>query len=376
MKSVYEQMARNGLRTLAIARRVIVPQTELSEDAIEQQLILLGVVGIMDPPRPEVPDAVLLEESAGIQVIMITGDSAITARDIANQIGLNATQAVTEQELEAMDDAVLSEALQNPIVFARTTPEHKLRIVKLFQSQNKVVAMTGAGVNDAPALKQAEIGIAMGIRGTDVAKEASDIVLTDDNFSSIINAVEESRRQYNSIQKFVRYLLSFNTGEVIAILTNILIGGPLILLPVQILWVNLITDGITAVALGLEQVETDIMYRPPRDAHKPILDIAGINMVLGLGYYLGLATFWLFQTMLNTTGNPVLAQTMAFSGLIMIEKANILNFRALRTPLSTIEFFSNPWLLIALISMILLQVAAGLHPIITDRSAYCTARLG
>ena len=185
--------------------------------------------------------------------------------------------------IDTLDDDALRTALDEEVVVARVTPEHKLRIVSLLQNAGQVVAMTGDGVNDAPALKKADVGVAMGIRGTEVAKGASDMVLTDDNFASIVSAVEEGRRQYDNIQKFVRYLLSSNTGEVTAIFINILLGGPLILLPVQILWMNLVTDGVTSVALGLEPVEPGIMQRPPRDQRDPILDRRGILTILGLG---------------------------------------------------------------------------------------------
>jgi Ca2+-transporting ATPase len=293
-KSAYQAFAAEGLRTLALARRALPLGSSLEADAVENDLTLLGVVGIIDPPRPEVPEAIRRARTAGIHVIMITGDAPETALAIARRIGLHAERAVTGAELDAMDDNGLSQALEADAVFARTAPEHKLRLVTRLQQLGQLTAMTGDGVNDAPALKKADIGIAMGLRGTDVAKGAADLVLTDDNFASIIGAVEEGRRQYDNIQKFVRYLLSSNIGEVVAIFINILLGGPLILLPVQILWMNLVTDGLTAVALGLEPAERDIMRRPPRDPRAAILASGGVLTVLRLGGYIGLVTLGSF----------------------------------------------------------------------------------
>jgi P-type Ca2+ transporter type 2C len=208
----------------------------------------------------------------------------------------------------------------------------------------------------------------MGLRGTDVAKGASDMVLTDDNFASIIGAVEEGRRQYDNIQKFVRYLLSSNTGEVVAIFVNILLGGPLILLPVQILWMNLVTDGMTAVALGVEPVEKGIMHRPPRSPREPILDRLGILVILALGSYMGFGTLWLFHYYMgNGQENALaLAQTVAFTGLIVLEKINVFNFRSLGEPLAAIGFFSNPWLLLAWASSVGLQVCAVYVPFLQE----------
>ncbi len=353
-----DSMADQGLRTLAIARRSLPADTPLRADDVEQQLSLLGIVGIIDPPRPEVSQAVQRAYSAGIKLVMITGDAARTALAIANRIGIPASRAVEGSELSTMDDDALRLALKDEAVFARTTPEHKLRIVKLLQSEGHVVGMTGDGVNDAPALKKADIGIAMGLRGTDVAKGAADIVLTDDNFSSIINAVEEGRRQYDNIQKFVRYMLSSNTGEAVAIFANILLGGPLILLPVQILWMNLITDSLTALALGLESAEGDVMQRPPREPNHPILDRSAIGMIVGLGIYVGLATLWLFQHSLQAEVSVVWARTMAFNGIIVIELFNVLNFRTLRTPVTRVGLFSNRWMLLAIAITATLQACA------------------
>jgi len=374
--TAYQRLAETGLRTLALARRKLPQGITLDEKHVERDLTLLGIVGIIDPPRPEVPEAVRLAHTAGIRGLMITGDAPATALAIARIIDMPGKRAITGRELSRMDDDELRQALQEDVLFARTTPEDKLRIVELLQGMGHVVGMTGDGVNDAPALKRADIGIAMGLRGTDVAKNAADMVLTDDNFASIIGAVEEGRRQYDNIKKFVRYLLSSNLGEVVAIFVNILLGGPLILLPVQILWMNLVTDGMTAVALGLEPAEKGIMQRPPRAAREPILDRGGILRILLLGGYIGIATLWLFHHYLQD-GRPeqmMLAQTVAFTGIIMLEKMNVFNFRALQAPLSVIGFFSNRWVLLAWTVTIGLQVCAVYVPFL--QSALHTVPLG
>jgi Ca2+-transporting ATPase len=371
-----DMFAKRGLRILALARRTLPSDLTLGDERVETDLTLLGVVGIIDPPRPDVPAAVSTARSAGVQILMITGDAAPTALAIAERIGLASDRAVLGSELDSMGDAELIEALAQDAVFARTTPEHKLRIISILQERGHVVGMTGDGVNDAPALKRANIGIAMGLRGTDVAKGASDIVLTDDNFASIVGAIEEGRRQYDNIRKFVRYLLSSNTGEVLAILANLVLGGPLILLPVQILWMNLVTDGMTAVALGLEPAEHGIMRRPPRAANEPILDRAGIAIVLALGLYIATATLWIFWSYLSS-GRPedaILAQTIAFTGIIVLEKANVFNFRALEEPLFRVGPFSNPWVIVAWLGTMGLQVAAVYVPFL--QSALHTVPLG
>lgn len=376
IQKAFEDMASCGLRTLALAQRSLSLEAELEATSVEQQLTLLGLVGMLDPPRPEVPSAIQLAQTAGIQVLMITGDSVETAKAIASKISLPVGPGISGSQLDSLSDEELSNALEEKAIFARTAPEHKLRIVKLLQSQGHIVGMTGDGVNDAPALKKADVGIAMGLRGTDVAKGASDIVLTDDNFSSIIGAVEEGRRQYDNIQKFVWYLLSSNTGEVIAIFLNILIGGPLILLPVQILWMNLITDGLTAVALGVEPSEAAMMKRSPRHPHEPVITRTGMLHILIKGAYIGIATFLIFQYYLHSDSpeKTLLAQTMAFTGIILIEKANVLNFRSFSAPIHSIGWLSNPWLLVAIVFAISLQIGAVYLPFM--QQAFQTVPLG
>ena len=367
-EKAYQSMAESGLRTLAIAFRNLSEETEHSEESVENELVLLGIVGIIDPPHEEIPQAIEMAKSAGIKIIMITGDNPDTAMAIGRSIGLETTRALTSHELSQMDDATLNDALNGSVLFARARPEDKLRIIKTLKNNNEVVAMTGDGVNDAPALKEADIGIAMGKKGTDVAKSAADMVLSDDNFASIINAIREGRRQYDNIQKFVLYLLASNSGEVIAIFINIVLGGPLILIPVQILWMNLVTDGMTAIALGVEPAEKGIMKRPPRDVDAPILDRHGIIMIVVLGSYIGLATLWLFHHYLaqDPEHGLLLAQTVAFTGMIILEQANIFNFRSLREPISTIGFFSNKWLLIAIVFAVSLQICAVYLPFLQE----------
>ena len=256
-----------------------------------------------------------------------------------------------------------------------TQDNDKLRIVQLLQHDGDVVGMTGDGVNDAPALKQADIGISMGLRGTDVAKGASDMILTDDNFASIIGAIGEGRRQYDNIQKFIRYLLSSNMGEVVAIFINILLNAPLILLPVQILWMNLVTDGLTALALGVEPAEKGIMARPPRDPAAAILSRRGLTQIVGFGAYIGLATLFLFHFYrIGLDRDVAVAQTMAFTGMVMLEHMNVFNFRALHAPMRVIGFFSNRWLLVAWTFTISLQVAVVYVPFL--QNAFDTVALG
>ena len=267
-----DTLAKKGLRVLGAAYRPLDQLPELINEEIERDLNLLGLVGILDPARPEAREAVKMAKAAGIRSIMITGDHALTAQAIAADLGIvePGAHAVTGAEIEQMSDDQLTETLRTHSAFARVSPEHKLRLVKLLQKQGEVVAMTGDGVNDAPALKQADIGVAMGITGTEVSKGAADMVLTDDNFASIVAAVEEGRTIYDNIRKFVLFLLSSNIGEILVMFVGILIGLPVPLLAIQILWVNLVTDGLPAIALGFDPTEPGVMQRPPRPQKESI----------------------------------------------------------------------------------------------------------
>lgn len=268
-----DMMAKQGLRVLGVAYRPMPtnPNGQLDE-SIERELVLLGLVGILDPARPEAKEAVLRAKGAGIRSIMITGDHALTAEAIAHDLGiLEAGQrAVTGTQIDAMSDAELSKAIEQTSCFARVSPSHKLKIVQLLQAKGNIAAMTGDGVNDAPALKQADIGVAMGITGTDVSKGAAAMVLTDDNFASIVAAIEEGRAIYDNIRKFIKYLLSSNVGEILTMFVALLIGLKVPLLAIQILWINLVTDGLPAIALGFEPAENDVMQRKPRPKQESI----------------------------------------------------------------------------------------------------------
>jgi Ca2+-transporting ATPase len=336
----FTAMAQDGLRVIALARRKDGSQIR------EEDLTYLGLVGLIDPPRADVRDAISGARSAGIRTIMITGDSPITATAIARQVGLPVSRHLTGADLEELDDETLTAILAEDVLFARTRPEHKMRIVSALQAQGQIVAMTGDGVNDAPALKKADIGVSMGIRGTDVARDASDLVLLDDNFSTIVRAIGEGRRQFANIRKFVRYLLSSNAGEVIALVVNIAIGGPLVFLATQILWMNLVTDGVTAVALGLEKSEPDLMKEEPRAKDSAILGFWGIVTIILLGLYTGLSSLWIFFELMDQGVD--LARTTAFTAMVVFEKASVFAFRSLHLPGWRIGWFSNPFLLGAL----------------------------
>ncbi|MGB5864595.1 MAG: cation-transporting P-type ATPase, partial [Sulfitobacter sp.] len=339
--NAYSELAAQGLRVIGFAQRPT-EQSQISEEG----LTFLGLVGLIDPPRTEVREAIKLARAAGIKVVMITGDSPITAGAIADLLGLEVSGHLTGADLDALDETSLTDVLRSNVLFARTRPEQKMRIVSALQSQDQIVAMTGDGVNDAPALKQADIGISMGIRGTDVARDASDLVLLDDNFATIVTAINEGRRQFANVQKFVRYLLSSNAGEVIALVVNIAIGGPLVFLATQILWMNLVTDGVTAVALGLEKSEPDQMHRPPRQKDTAILGWGGIVTIIVLGTYTGLSSLWIFFHLMEA--GVELARTTAFTAMVVFEKVSVFAFRSLRLPGSRIGWLSNPFLLLAL----------------------------
>ena len=361
---IYEanaRMARSALRVIAVAFRVDpdVPD-DVTPEKIERDLIFVGLMGMIDPPRPQAKPAIEKARRAGIRTLMITGDFPDTAEEIAEEIALLQLGhgVLTGSQLDSMDDAELIEKVATTDVFARVSPEHKVRIVNALKARGEIVAMTGDGVNDAPALKRADIGVAMGVTGTDVAKEAADMVLTDDNYASIVDAVEQGRVIYSNIRKFVFYLLSCNLAEIAVIFIAILAGLPSPLTPIQLLWLNLITDGAPALALGMEKGDPDIMVQPPRPPDEPVINrimrtrigiqtiaIAGVTLA---AYWMGIKLF---------PGIPEEAKTMAFVTLSFSELLRAFTARSERYPLHKIGLFSNKWMFYAVTSSLLLLLA-------------------
>ena len=364
--TAHDQMAAKGMRILGIGVRPLEALPEkIDETTLETDLILLGLVGMIDPPRAEVKQAVALTRSAGIRTVMITGDHPLTARHIADQLGISADgRSMTGQELDMLDHAGLIQATQEINVFTRVSPEHKIRLVGAFKEQGYVVAMTGDGVNDAPALKSADIGVAMGITGTDVAKEAADMVLQDDNFATIVAAVEEGRVIYDNIRRVIRYLLSCNSAEIAVMLLGPLFGMPLPLLPLQILWMNLVTDGLPALALAVEPAEKDVMRRPPNPASANIFDRWMVVNIVWVGVMMGL--FSLFAGNLLITRGQAYWQTMIFTTLTISQVAFAMAVRSDRSSIFQIGLFSNRSLILASIITFTLQLTIIYTPFLNN----------
>ncbi|QQE80730.1 calcium-translocating P-type ATPase, SERCA-type [Alicyclobacillus sp. SO9] len=360
-KKVYDannQMASQALRNLAFAYRVF-PSLEAAKSQAdpEQDLVFVGLVGMMDPPREEVFDAIGVSHRAGIRTVMITGDHQETATAIARQLNILPSdgRVMNGSELDNVSDEDLVHLVEETYVYARVSPEHKLRIVRALQQNDEVVAMTGDGVNDAPAIKQADIGISMGNTGTDVAKEASALVLSDDNFATIVAAVEEGRGIYDNIRKFIRYLLASNVGEIITMFVAMLVGLALPLLPIQILWVNLVTDGLPAIALGVDPAEKDIMARRPRNVKEGIF-AGGLGLkILSRGVLIGAVTLGIFiLTLRLAPGNLAKAQTMAYATLTMSQLILVFDCRSVNGGIFNRNIFENLWLWLAVLSSVAL----------------------
>ena len=361
-----DRMTSQALRVLGVAYRVVKDleyhqNGDLSEE-IEEELIFVGLLGMIDPARPEVLPALQTAREAGIRTAMITGDYPNTAKAIAQEIGLLQTghQVITGKELDELSDEELQEAVKKTDVFARVSPEHKVRIVDAFRSNNEVVAMTGDGVNDAPSIKKADIGIAMGITGTDVAKETADMVLTDDNYASIVSAVEQGRVIYSNIRKFVYFLLSCNIAEIATIFLATMLGWKSPLSAIQLLWLNLITDGAPALALGLEKGDPDLMEQPPRDPEEPILNrfmLTGISIQTVAITAVTLGAYWI-----GLRYYPDMAPTMAFVTLSFSELVRAFTARSERVPIMKIGMFKNKVMNWAILSSLVLLMAVVYLP--------------
>jgi Ca2+-transporting ATPase len=363
--SRHNELAQSGMRIIGVAYRTLGPDWDAGAiNEVERELTFVGMFGMMDPPRPEAASAIATCRTAGIRVVMITGDHALTAQAVARQLGLGGatTLAVSGTELDRLPSAELEARAETIEVYARVSPEHKLRIVEALQNKGHIVAMTGDGVNDAPALKRAAIGVAMGRSGTDVAKQAADMVLLDDNFATIVAAIEEGRVIYDNIRKFVRYILATNSAEIWLMLIAPFSGMPLPLLPLQILWMNLATDGLPALALGIEPAEPDTMRRPPHDPRESIFARGMGRHIIWVGLLmasLSFATgFWYWHS------GRAQWQTFLFTTLTLSQMAHILAIRNERASLFTAGLFSNTPLLGAVLLTALFQLAIVELPVL------------
>jgi Ca2+-transporting ATPase len=357
---------------------------------VERGLVFAGLIGMIDPPRPEAREAVARARRAGIRPLMITGDHPRTAAVIARELGIaDDDRAITGAELERLDDGALERTVREVAVYARVDPEHKLRIVRALQRGGAVVAMTGDGVNDAPALKAADIGVAMAITGTDVSKEAADIVLADDNFASIVAAVEEGRAIFDNIRKFLRFLLSSNIGEVLTMFFGVLLaerlglraeGGGVVLplLATQILWINLVTDGAPALALGVDPADDGLMARPPRPSGEGVITPRMWRGIVFVGVVTAAGTLLVLDASLpgglvEGTGDLPYAQTMALTTLVLSQLFNVLNARSDERS-AFARLFTNRWLWAAIVLSVALQALVVHVPVL--QRAFGTVGLG
>ena len=379
VEAAVADMAKRGLRVLAFAGLMTPPDvTAVAHESIQSDLTFFGLQGMIDPPRQEAISAVRACQAAGIHVKMITGDHALTAAAIAAQIGI--AQSCTDgtpaqecvlsgQEMADYSDQQLIDATENVAVFARVTPEQKLRLVEALQTRGNVIAMTGDGVNDGPALKQADIGIAMGITGTDVAKEASDMVLTDDDFATIEAAVEEGRGVFDNLTKIIVWTIPTNIGEGLIIMLAILAGIALPILPVHILWINTVTASVLGLTLAMELKEPDIMRRKPRAPNAPILTNELIVRLFLVGGIITIGTFALYELALNIGASIVQARTIAVNTVVMIEVFYLLNCRSLTQSFLRLGVFTNRWIVIGIAVMILLQLLFTYAPFMNSTLA-------
>ena len=380
-----EQLAAEALRTLGVAyRRIAHESYDAPNEELESELVFVGIVGIIDPPRPEAKLAVATAQGAGIRVIMITGDHPVTATTIAAELGIvkPGATAVTGAELERMDDQQLLETVRTASVYAHVSPEHKLRIVKALRADGHVVSMTGDGVNDAPALKMADIGVAMGITGTDVSKEASDMILTDDNFATIVAAVEEGRSIFANIRKFLRYLLSSNIGEVLTMFLGVLFAaalglrseaGEAFIVPLvatQILWINILTDAAPALAVGVDPVDPGMMKRAPRRRSDRVIDLEMWMGFLLTGSVMAVVTLATLDLSLPGgfipgTHDMTYARTLAFTTLVFCQLFNVFSSRS-DYDSAFRHLFNNSLLWGAVLLSVVLQIAVIYIPFLNE----------
>ena len=373
---VNAQLAAKALRILAFAYRELPKDLDLKESTLEKEWIFVGLAGMIDPPRKEVKESIRKCRKAGIRTVMITGDHQATAKAIAKEIGLLRPNGsiIHGEALDQMKEDELLQKVDEIDVYARVSPEHKLKIVKALRKRGHIVAMTGDGVNDAPAIKAADIGIAMGMTGTDVSKEASSLVLADDHFATIVSAIEEGRNIYDNIRKFISYLLASNVGEILVMFLAMLMGLPLPLVPIQILWVNLVTDGLPAMALGVDPSEEDTMNRPPRNSRESIFARGVGWKIVSRGLLIG---FWslvaFFVTYQEAPDHLELAQTVAFATLVFAQLIYVFDCRSAGSIFNR-NPFSNIPLILAVISSVVLLLVVIYHP--TLQPVFHTVPLG
>ncbi|NLV37069.1 MAG: cation-translocating P-type ATPase [Clostridiaceae bacterium] len=358
-----DAMAEDALRVIALAYKEL-DSLAYNKDGLESGLIFVGLMGMLDPPRPETAEAVLRCRLAGIKPVMITGDHKLTAVAIAKELDIytQGDKVLTGAQLDQMDEKSLEEAVPEVSVYARVSPKHKLMIVRALKRAGNIVAMTGDGVNDAPAVKEADIGIAMGLAGTDVTREASSMVLLDDNFATIIAAIEEGRVIYNNIRKFIRYMLACNLGEVMTMFLGMLAGLPVPLLPIQILWINLVTDGLPAVALGFDPPEKDVMKRAPRKPDESIFSQGLAGTILFRGILIGLTTLTVYMSVLYFTADIGLARTSAFVTLVLTQLIHVFECKSERRSIFRIPLLNNIYLVLAVLCSLLMTLCVVYIP--------------
>lgn len=372
---VNDAMAGEALRVIGMAYKRLDSRNYRREE-LEKDLVYAGLAGMIDPPRKEAVEAVRKCKMAGIKPVMITGDHKLTAMAIARELEIyrDGDRVLTGEELEGMDEKRLGAVAGSVSVYARVSPKHKLMIVRVLKSLGHVVAMTGDGVNDAPAIKEADIGVSMGVTGTDVTKEASSMVLLDDNFATIVSAVEEGRVIYSNIRKFIRYMLACNIGEVLTMFLGMLAGFPIPLLPIQILWVNLVTDGLPAAALGFDPPDRDVMMRSPRDSKESIFSNGLLGLILFRGALIGLTTLGVFVSLLYISGDVGTARTGGFVTLVVTQLIHVFECKSEKRSLFEIPVLNNLFLVLAVACSLAMLLGVVYIPVF--QAVFKTVSLG